>query len=41
MKSLVILFLDIFDFFYRLNFVNFFKKIKVNADKKGEIEVNF
>ena len=30
MKSLVIFFLDIFDLFYRLNFVNFLKKIKVN-----------
>ena len=30
MKSLVIFFLDIFDFFYRLNFVNFLKKNRIN-----------
>ena len=29
MKFLVIFFLDIFDFFYRLSFVNFLKKNKI------------
>ena len=30
MKFLVIFFLDIFDFFYRLNLINFLKKNNIN-----------